>query len=89
MQERRSFLAYAVGMLAAIPALAQKTVIEKGRAVVCDGEAVTCPLGHKTCDTINAHLAIGNENRNYPETAVLFDYRMIRCDVCHVLFTRE
>lgn len=88
MSDRRSFLSYAVGMLASI-AGAQKTVMEKGQAVVCDGTTLKCPNGHMTCPTINATMAIGNDNRNYPETAVLFDYHIVRCDVCHVLFTKE
>lgn len=73
----------------AAPVIAQNTVMEKGKAITCDSDVLTCPLGHKTCATIDAHLAIGNDNRNYPEVNALFDYRQVRCDVCHVLFTRE
>jgi hypothetical protein len=69
--------------------VAQKVAMEKGQAVICDGTTLACPNGHTTCPTINATMAIGNENRSYPETQVLFDYRIVRCDQCHVLFTRE
>ena len=85
---RRSFLSYVVGFLASI-AGAQNTVMEKGQAVVCEGTPLKCPNGHMTCPTINATMAIGNNNRNYPETSVLFDFTLVRCDQCHVLFTRE
>lgn len=86
---RRSFLAYAVGMLSAV-GVAQsddhKTVMEKGKAVVCEGSTFKCgACGKDSCSTINAPMVIGNENRNYPEPAVLFQYRFVVCDNCGVL----
>ena len=90
---RRSFLAYAVGMLAAVaPVLAQqkKTVMENGKAVMCDGDTFKCgACGHDSCRVIDAHMAIGNENANYPETSVLFDYRFVACENCNVLSVRK
>jgi hypothetical protein len=44
---RRGFLAYGVGMLAAMSvAMAQQAVLEKGKAVSCDSNPVKCPNGH-------------------------------------------
>jgi hypothetical protein len=86
---RRSFLGFAVGMVAG-PLLAQKAILEKGQAITCDSDSILCPVCKvKTCPTINSTLAIGNENRNYPEVNPLFDFHVVRCDMCHVLFTRE
>lgn len=82
---RRSFLAYGVGMASA----AQNAILEKGKAVVCDGDSVKCPNGHDTCQVINAPIAVGNDSYEYPEVAQLRNYHVLRCDVCKVLFTRE
>ena len=86
---QRSFFSILAALLA-IPAFGQKTaVMQKGQAVVCDGDAIKCPNGHDSCRTINAPLMVGNDNRSYPDSAQLFDYHLMRCDQCHVLFTRE
>jgi hypothetical protein len=86
MSNRRSFLSYAVGMLASISAVAQTATMQKGKAVVCSGSATKCPLGHETCVTIDMPLVVGNDNRNYPDVGQLFDQRVHKCDVCGVLF---
>ena len=85
---RRSLLS---ALSALIPAslLGQKAIMEKGQAVVCAENSIQCPNGHATCKVINAPLEVGNDNRNYPESSQLFDYHVLRCDQCHVLFTRE
>ena len=95
---RRSFLSYAVGMLAAVGVTSaqeetghEKAILQKdGRAVVCPDDSILCPVCKtKTCSTINATMVIGNENRSYPESSVLFEFHIVRCSICHVLFTRE
>lgn len=86
---RRAFFS---NLLLGIPAAAfgQKAILEGGKAIVCAEESVTCPACKKaTCPTINAPIMIGNDNRNYPDSSQLFDFHQIRCDNCHVLFTRE
>ena len=85
---RRRFLTH---LLAFIPAAAaaQQAIMQGSKAVVCDGDAVTCPNGHKTCRKIDAPIAIGNDSYQNPECVQLRDYHLLRCDVCHVLFTRE
>jgi hypothetical protein len=78
-------------MLAAIGASAQdkNAIIEKGNAVVCHTDVVKCPLGHDSCTVINAPLAVGNDSYQNPEVGQLTAFHVLRCDVCHVLFTRE
>lgn len=85
---RRNFLGVIFGALASAAA-AQKTAIEGSQAVVCKENAVKCPNGHQTCPTINMPIAIGNDSYSYEEVHQLRDFHLIRCDVCHVLFTRE
>lgn len=90
MSNRRSFLAYAVGMLSATAVAQQEAVMVNGSAKVCEGgDPVKCPLGHKTCRTINAPVVVGNDNYQNPDVGQLRDYHLMRCDVCHVLFTLE
>lgn len=98
MIERRAFLACFLGFpvagqlvawLCALPGQAQQAIMEKGKAVVCDREAVKCPNGHDTCAVIDAPIAIGNDSYQYPDVKQLRDYHVLRCDVCKVLFTRE
>lgn len=89
---RRAFfsnLLVGVTAIAEAKGFGQRSVMEKGKAVVCDGMGLRCPNGHQTCPTIDAPLVIGNQNRNYPDSTVLFDYTQVRCDICHVLFTLE
>ena len=86
MLSRRTFVS---SVLIGIPAVAQKAVLRNGKAVVCDSDSTTCPNGHKTCRTIDAPLVVGNDNRNYPDSAQLFDFHVLRCDTCRVVFTRE
>ena len=85
---RRSLLS---ALSALIPAslLGQKAIMQNGQAVFCTENAVKCPNGHTTCKVINAPLVVGNDNQSYPDSAQLFSYHVLRCDVCHVLFTRE
>ena len=68
----------------------QHADVQNGKAIVCDEEILTCPNGHKTCRCIDAPLVVGSD-RNYdnPDVAELHNYHMERCNVCHVLFTRE
>lgn len=85
---RRTFFS---GLLVGIPilALAQRAIIEGKEAVVCESDSVKCPNGHASCKSINAPIVVGNDNREYPDTAQLFGFHLMRCDVCKVLFTRE
>jgi hypothetical protein len=86
---RRAFFS---NLLLGIPVIAfgQEAVMEGGKAIVCDSGTATCPNGHKTCRKIDTPIVVGNDNRDYPDIkGQLFDYHMLRCDVCHVLFTRE
>jgi hypothetical protein len=88
---RRNFfsrLSLAFGVIAGT-VVAQKAVIEKGKAVVCESDSLKCPNGHDTCPSIDAPLAVGNDSYQNPEVAQLRNYHVLRCDVCHVLFTRE
>ena len=85
---RRNFLAYAVGMIAA-PLVAQRAIMEGNRAVTCDTRVVKCPNNHETCAVVDAPLAVGNDRDDYPEVMQLQKFHVLRCDVCHVLFTRE
>ena len=68
---------------------AQKAIVQNGQAIVCSTEAVKCPNGHPSCKSINAPLVVGNDDRNYPDQAQLYSYHVLRCETCHVLFTRE
>jgi hypothetical protein len=88
MSNRRSFLSYAVGMLAAISATAQTATMQKGKAIVCPSYSLKCPLGHDTCATIDAPLVIGNGNRNYPDVGQVFEKMVVQCDVCGILFIK-
>lgn len=85
---RRSFMSYVVTFFAAMSA-PQKAIMQNGQAVVCDSDSLTCPNGHKTCKSINAPVVVGNDNREYPDTAQLFEYHLERCQVCKVAFFRE
>jgi hypothetical protein len=70
--------------------LAQKSaVLENGKARVCDSDSIKCPNGHDTCRSIDAPLAVGNDSYQNPEVGQLREFHLIRCEVCHVLFTRE
>ena len=88
MRNRRSFLAWAFGLLGA-SAVAQKAIMKEGQAVVCESESIKCPNGHATCRIINAPLVVGNDRRDYPDMGQLYEYHVLRCDTCRVLFTRE
>lgn len=88
MSHRRNFLFRFLAAVSAT-AFAQTAVMQKGKAVVCENESVKCPNGHETCKTIDAPLAIGNDNYQNPDCVPLRAYHLLRCDVCHVLFTRE
>lgn len=86
---RRAFFS---NLLLGIPALAlaqKNAVLQKGKAVVCDGESLKCPLGHDTCREIDAPIVVGNNNRDYPDQAQIFEYKMLRCQVCGVLFSEK
>lgn len=89
---RRNFLGRAFSVLAAfgvgISASGQRAAMQSGHAVVCDPnvQTVKCPLGHETCREIDATPVVGNNSHDYPSTAQLYDYRMLRCGQCGVLF---
>lgn len=68
---------------------AQSAVMKGEKAISCDGVTTVCPNGHKTCRNIDMPMAIGNENRSYPETHVLFDYKVMFCTSCSVLFVEK
>jgi hypothetical protein len=84
--ERRSFLAYGVGMLAAVTASAQTGIMEKHQAVVCETGSTKCPNNHETCYTINRPIAVGDGTYQNPEVAAIRDKIILECDVCHVAF---
>lgn len=86
--KRRSFIGWLLSGVG-VAVAQQKTAMEKGQAVVCEAQVLRCPLNHETCSSINATMVVGNENRSYPDSNVLFDYHFERCEVCHILFTRE
>jgi hypothetical protein len=85
---RRAFFS---NLLLGIPALAvrQSAILQKGKAVICEGSTVKCPLGHDTCREIDAPIVVGNNNRDYPDSGQLFDTRMLRCQQCGVLFSEK
>ncbi|HVN19415.1 MAG TPA: hypothetical protein VMU05_11595 [Dongiaceae bacterium] len=86
---RRRFLSRAIAMVAT-PVAAQKAILEKGQAKICDDNgSFTCPNGHKTCASINAPPAVGSDAYQIEDVAALKSFHMMRCEVCHVLFTRE
>ncbi len=87
MFTRRTLLGFLFSLAPA--AFAQKAIVQHGQAVVCDSDAVKCPNGHQGCKSINAPIVVGNGNRDYPDQSQLFDFHLMRCEVCHVLFTRE
>ena len=92
MTERRSFLAYGIGMLASVvSAFGQsKAIVENKQAVVCPGDTAKCPVCKSdTCATINAPIVVGNDSREYPDMAQLFDHKIICCDVCGAAFFRK
>jgi len=73
-------------------AVAQQAIMQNGKAIVCEGEAVTCPAcKQKTCKVIDAPIVVGNDLRQNPDVAQLFDYHILRCDNpnCHAAFFRE
>lgn len=95
---RRSFLWHGPMLAVAIPATSQEIynkqgtgIVIKGKAVVCDGEAVKCPLGHDTCREIDAPIAVGNDSFQNPEVAQIRTYRVLFCESpgCGVLFARK
>ena len=87
MLTRRALVGFLFGLSGI--AVAQKAIMEGKKAVVCDGEAVKCPLQHETCRVIDAPLVVGNDRRDYPENSQLFDYRVLVCDQCGILFTQK
>lgn len=84
--KRRSFLGYAVGMVSAAVASAQTAILENGKAVVCESSTIKCPLNHESCRRIDAPIAVGNDNRNYPSVGQVYDYHVFVCDRCGVIF---
>jgi hypothetical protein len=84
---RRKLLSWLAAFLPAMAVAQKSAVLEKGQAVVCDDTPVKCPLRHDSCKEVNAPLVVGNGNKDYPDAAQLFDYRVFVCDVCGVLFT--
>lgn len=99
LMTRRSFL-WTGPMLAVCTATSQSQdvytkqgtgITVKGKAVVCDGEAVKCPFGHDTCREIDAPVAIGNDSYQNPEVGQLRSYRLLFCEWpgCGVLFARK
>lgn len=89
MIRRRSFGGILFGWVAAAAVAQKPTVMEKGKAVACENDATECPNGHKTCTTINAPIVVGNDSYQNPDVGQLRDFHVMRCDICHVLFTRE
>jgi hypothetical protein len=89
--QRRDFLTRLALALAAVTgvSLAQEAIMEKGQAKVCDSDALTCPNGHKTCKSINAPPAVGNDAYQNMDVAPLKDFHLERCEVCRVAFFRE
>lgn len=85
--KRRSFIGWLLSAVGV--ATAQKAIMEGKNAVVCDSDSVKCPNGHASCKVINAPLVVGNDNHSYPEESQLFNYHVLRCDQCKVLFTLE
>jgi hypothetical protein len=92
---RRHFISW-VGRLAAPLLVLLKTspaqhtaTMQSGEAVVCPSRSVKCPLGHEGCLEINAPPVVGNAQRDYPDWAQLMSYRMLRCQVCGVLFAEK
>lgn len=87
--KRRNFLVNIFAFLPAM-AIAQSAIMEGDKAVSCENGSVICPVCKKpTCRKIDAPLAIGNDSYQNPECQQLRDYHILRCDLCHVLFTRE
>lgn len=88
MKTRRSIVGMLLGLVGL--ASAQKVAVQNGKAIVCQGDKLTCPNGHETCASIDAPIIVGSDrNRDYPEWAPLYQFHMERCEQCHVLFTRE
>jgi hypothetical protein len=90
--KRRNFLSRLGLALGGVlgAAFAQKSYLNKdGQAVVCESDAVKCPLGHSTCKVINMPIAIGNDSYQNPDVQQLRDFKVLTCTTCHVLFTRE
>lgn len=85
---RRGFISMLAGALP-ISLLSQTAVMKDEKALACSGSTTICPNKHKTCRNIDAPLVIGNENREYPSPSVLFDYRILSCSVCGVLFAEK
>ena len=82
-----SKLLIGIGAMAA----AQKAILEDGKAVICKGgDSVICPACHqKTCKIIDAPIVVGNDSHDYPDSSQLFDYHILRCELCHAAFFRE
>lgn len=85
---RRAFLS---NLVVGVPALAarQTATLQKGKAVVCEGSSVKCPLGHETCREIDAPLAVGSQSYQNPEVGRLTAFTMLRCQLCGVLFAEK
>lgn len=46
-------------------------------------------IGRRSFLAYGMPLVVGNDNRNYPDVAQLFDYRLLSCTVCGVLFVEK
>jgi|HubBroStandDraft_4_1064222.scaffolds.fasta_scaffold03927_7 hypothetical protein len=90
MNRRKIMQLLAVAAFGQAAAFGQKEAIMEGKqAVVCDSKPLKCPNGHDTCAAIDLPIAVGNDRYDYPEVSQIRAYHLLRCDVCHVLFTRE
>ena len=86
MKTRRSFIGWAIALLGG-SAVAQKGITQNGQAVICDGNSVTCPAcKQKTCKILNLPIVLGNDNREYPDQAQMFEYKILCCQNCRAAF---
>lgn len=82
---RRGFLTSLVTALFGT-SVAQTSITVKGKAVVCSGSSVKCPLGHETCRYIDAPVAVGNDSYQNPDVAQNRNFKMLWCQQCGALF---
>jgi hypothetical protein len=89
MTTRRAFLTRFGAAFTAVTgvALAQKGITENGKAVVCKEDSVTCPVcKQKTCRLLDAPVVVGNNSREYPDQAQMYEFKILCCENCRAAF---
>lgn len=60
-----------------------------GKAVVCEGEPIKCPLKHDTCKKIDAPIVVGTGTYQSPDVGQLSNIHIFMCMSCGIIFGRD